>query len=113
MDISELFGKMQEIQENMKKYKENLDSLTAEGSSGGGMVIATATGSKKIIKIKIDPEVIDKNDPEMLEDLICAAVNNALENIETKAKEELNKMTSNLLPNLPNIPGLDLSKFGL
>jgi DNA-binding YbaB/EbfC family protein len=110
MNMADLFGKMQEMQENMKKIKESMDSITAEGSAGGGMVIATATGSKKIIKIKIDPEVIDKNDPDMLEDLICAAVNKALEEVEEKTKNELNKFTQNILP---NIPGFDLSKFGL
>lgn len=110
MNMADLFGKIQEMQENMKKIKESMDSITAEGSAGGGMVIATATGSKKIIKIKIDPEVIDKNDPEMLEDLICAAVNKALEEVEVKAKTELDKVTQNILP---NIPGFDLSKFGL
>ncbi len=110
MNIADLFGKMQEMQENMKKVKDSMDSITAEGSSGGGMVVATATGSKKIIKIKIDPEVIDKNDPEMLEDLICAAVNKAFEEAEIKAKAELDKVTQNILP---NIPGFDLSKFGL
>jgi len=110
MNISDLFGKMQEMQENMKKVKDSMESLIAEGSAGGGMVIATVTGSKKLIKIKIDPEVIDKNDPEMLEDLICAAVNKAFEEVEKKAKTELEKVTSNILP---NIPGFDLSKFGL
>ncbi len=108
--MADFFGKMQEMQENMKKINESMDSITAEGSSGGGMVIATATASKKIIKIKIDPEVIDKNDPEMLEDLVCAAVNKALEEASSKAKSKLEKITQNLLP---NIPGFDLSKFGL
>lgn len=110
MNLSELFGKMQEMQEQMKKVQENLESLKAEGSAGGGMVVATANGNKKIIKIHIDNEVFQSNDKEMLEDLICAAVNKAIEEVEKLAKTEIQKASSGLLP---NIPGLDLSKFGL
>lgn len=113
-NMADMFGKISEMQEkmqeNVKKVKEQMDSIKIEAESGGGMVKVTANANRKILKITIDPEIIDKNDPEMLEDLVCAAVNKALEAAEEKGREEMSKVTSGMLPNLP---GLDLSKFGL
>lgn len=112
--MNDMFGKMQEMQEkmqeNLKKAKESLDLIKVETQTGGGMVKVTANANKKILKIQISEDLMAANDPEMMEDLICAAVNRAIEEAELKGKEELAKATSGILP---NIPGIDLSKFGL
>lgn len=94
----------------MKEVREELDGILVESESGGGMVRVTANANRKIMKIKVDPDIIDKDDPEILEDLIVAAVNKALEQAEARGREELEGATKGLLP---NIPGLDLSKFGM
>ena len=103
-----MLGKVKEVQAKMKQAKENLIHITATGESGGGMVKATVNGVRKVIKLEIDPEMIKKEDKEMLQDLTIAAINVALANIEEKIKEELKKSTEGLLP---NIPGLDLGSL--
>lgn len=110
LNFSELFGKIQEMQVEMTKVRERLDNLHVEAESGGGMVRVTATANRKILKIKIDPDIIDKDDPEIIEDLVAAAINRVMEKAEEASKEELGKVSSNYLP---NIPGMDLGKFGM
>lgn len=110
LNMMEMLAKIQEVQAEMKKVQEGLEKLTVQTEAGGGMVKVTANGLKKIIKIEIDKDIIDKDDPEMMEDLIIAAVNKALEAAEELHKTEMQKATASMLP---NIPGLDLSKFGL
>jgi nucleoid-associated protein EbfC len=77
---------------------------TVEASSGGGMVTVVANGKQEILSVKIEPEVIDRSEKEMLEDLIVAAVNDALTKAKNMVQEEMGKLTRGL--NLPNIPGL-------
>ncbi|QNL22550.1 YbaB/EbfC family nucleoid-associated protein [Hyphobacterium sp. CCMP332] len=101
MDMSSIFGKVKELQENMKEAQDKIAELRAEGESGGGIVKATVNGKKQVLKIEIDPDIISKDDKEMIEDLSAAAVNKALENIDVKIQEEMKKVTGNL----PNIPG--------
>ena len=67
-----------EMQEKMEKAQEELENTTLTGTSGGGMVEVTCTGTKKITGVKFKPEIVDPDDIEMLEDLILAAVNDAL-----------------------------------
>lgn len=110
MDMMEMFGKIQEMQAEIKKIQEKLATMTLEVESGGGMVKVTVNGLKKIQKLSIDKDIIDKEDPEMMEDLIIAAVNKAIEAADELNKSEMSKATTSVLP---NIPGLDLSKFGL
>lgn len=108
MDFSSIFSKVQEAQENLKKAQEGLVNISVTAEAGGGMVKVTINGSRQLTAISIDPDIISKDDKEMIQDLIIAATNKALENIEAKIKEELAKSTSGMMP---NIPGLDLSKF--
>lgn len=108
MDMSNMFGKIQEMQSKMKEVQENLDKITAEGESGAGMVTAVVNGRKKVISISIEDSLLTPQDKEMLQDLVVAAVNNALQNVEAKSSEELKKTTSGILP---NIPGMDFSKM--
>ncbi|MCS7077102.1 MAG: YbaB/EbfC family nucleoid-associated protein [Bacteroidia bacterium] len=110
MNMMEMLAKIQEMQAEIQKTQESLEKLTVETESGGGMVKATANGLKKIVKLQIDKDIIDKEDPEMMEDLIIAAINKALDAADELHKREMQKATTAMLP---NIPGLDLSKFGI
>ena len=112
MDFVKMLGKIKEMQKEVLKAKEKLDTVVVESESGGGMVRVKATASRKIMKISIDPDIINKEDAELMADLIAAAVNRALEKADEVAKEELSKVSNEAMPNL-NIPGLDLDKFGL
>lgn len=108
MDMSNMFGKMREMQTKLKEVQDNLDTITAEGESGGGMVKAVVNGRKKVISVTIEESLMTPNDKEMLQDLIVAAINNALQNVESKSNEEIKKTTEGMMP---NIPGMDFSKM--
>jgi len=90
MDFEKLLAQAQQMQEQMQKAQEEIANETVEGTAGGGAVTVTATGAGKIKAITIAKEAIDPDDPETLEDLVLAAVNNALENAEKLAKDKLN-----------------------
>ena len=103
-----MFGKMREMQSKLKEVQENLDHITAEGESGGGMVKAVVNGRKKIISVAIEETLMTPQDREMVQDLVVAAINIALQNVEAKSSEEIKKSTSGMMP---NIPGFDLSNM--
>lgn len=103
-----LLGKVKEVQAKLKQAKENLIHITATGESGGGLVKAIVNGERKLVKLDIDPDIIKKEDQEILQDLTVAAVNMALVNIEEKIKEEMKKHTEGVLP---NIPGFDFGNL--
>ena len=109
-NLSDMMGKFQEMQNRLKEVKEQLEDITVESEAGGGMVRVIANGNRKVLKIHIDPDIIDKDDPEIMSDLITAAVNKALDKAETRGREEIEGVTKGMLP---NIPGLDLGKMGL
>jgi DNA-binding YbaB/EbfC family protein len=90
MDINKLMQQAQQMQAQVQKAQEEIASETVEGTAGGGAVKVTATGAGKITGIEIAKEAIDPDDPEVLADLVLAAVNNALENAEALAKSKLN-----------------------
>lgn len=108
MDFNSIFSKVQEVQENLKKAQEDLVLISETAESGGGMVKVTVNGKRQLTDISIDEDIISKDDKEMIQDLIIAATNKALEGIEVKIKEALAKSTSGVMP---NIPGFDISKF--
>jgi len=111
MNMGDLFGmagKMKEMQARMQEAQENLTKITEVGEAGAGMVKATANGKKQLISIEIDEDLMKPTDREILQDLIVAATNKALEKVEVKAKEELQKSTEGLMP---NIPGMDFDKL--
>ena len=95
----------QKLQKQMLEIQEEAAKKTVEGSAGGGMVKVIANGHQDIIEIKIDPEVVDPEDVELLEDLVLAAVNNANEKAKSLMEEEMGKILPGGLGNL-NIPGL-------
>jgi len=100
--LSNLMKQAQQMQERVKKLQEEAAGKTVEASSGGGMVTVIANGRQEVLSIKIDPSVVDPSDIEMLQDLITAAVNEALRKSQDLVKEEMVKLTAGM--GLP--PGL-------
>jgi DNA-binding YbaB/EbfC family protein len=89
MDMNKMMRQVQEMQEQMAKAQEELAAETVEASAGGGMVRVKATGGGEIVEIKIQPDAIDPEDPEMLEDLVLAAVNEALRSAQDLMQSKL------------------------
>ncbi len=106
-NIQDMMKQAQEMQQKLAQVQEELANKFVTAESGGGMVKVKANGKQKILQIKIEKEVINPADAEMLEDLIVAAVNKAIEESNKLAQEEMKKATSGILPNIPglNIPG--------
>ncbi len=101
MDMNKLMKQAQKLQKEMAKQQEVLAERTYEASSGGGMVTAKVNGKQELLELKIEPDVVDKNDVPMLQDLVVAAVNQAMR----KAQEEIQKEMSSLMGGM-GIPGL-------
>ena len=109
-DMMGMMGKMKEVQAKMKQAQDNLQHITVTAESGAGLVKATVNGQRKLLKIEIDDSILNTTDRDMVNDLVVAAVNNAMLTAGERAQEEMKKSTEGLLP---NIPGLDLGNFGL
>jgi DNA-binding YbaB/EbfC family protein len=103
-NMSQLLKQAQQIQSKMAKLQEEVGNRTVMSSAGGGMVTATVNGRQEIVSIQIEKEVIDPDDKEMLQDLITAAVNDALTKAKDMMNEEMGKLTKGF--NMPGIPGL-------
>ena len=108
LDMMKMMGKVKEMQARLKEAQDNLDKITETGDAGAGMVKCTVNGKRKLLAIEIDPTILSSSEQILVQDLVVAAVNKALEEAEIKAKEELKKSTDGLLP---NIPGLDFSSM--
>ena len=102
-NIGQMLKQMQQLQSKMQEVQTELESTKVEGSSGGGMVKVVANGKNEIVSVVIDPEVVDKDDVEMLQDLIVAAVNQANEKVQEMRSEKMSGLTGGM-----NIPGLNL-----
>jgi hypothetical protein len=89
MDMNKMMQQVQQMQAEMAKAQEQLANETVEASVGGGMVTVTASGAGEIISIKIKPEAIDPDDPESLEDLVLAGVNEAIRNAQELMQSRL------------------------
>ncbi|WP_222843089.1 YbaB/EbfC family nucleoid-associated protein [Luteimonas chenhongjianii] len=101
-NIAQLMQQAQKMQENMQRVQQELASLEVEGSAGGGMVAVTLTGNKECRKVRIDPSVL--SDPEMAEDLIAAAFNDASNKIDEESKARMAGATAGM----PLPPGMKL-----
>lgn len=107
-DMMKMMGKVKEMQAKMKEAQDKLEFIEETGEAGAGMVKATVNGKKQVLSIDIDESLMTKNDKEMAQDLIVAAVNIALDKAEISAKEEIKKNTEGILP---NIPGMDFGNM--
>ena len=96
-----MLQKVQKMQAEMQKVQADLQSRTFESTAGGGAVKVTVTGKKELTGVVIDPQVVDPEDVEMLQDLILAAVNEALHQVDTVTEAEMNKVTGGL-----KVPGM-------
>ena len=103
-NMGQLLKQAQEMQAKIAKIQEELGEKTVEATSGGGMVSVVANGRQEIVTLSIEQEVIDPEDKEMLQDLILAAVNDAINKAKAMMNEEMGKLTKGL--NVPGIPGL-------
>ena len=99
--MGKMMKQAQQLQAKMLKLQEEMSEKTVETSSGGGMVKVMANGRQQLVSIQIEQEVVDPDDVEMLQDLILAAVNDALSKAQDMVSEEMNKLTGGM-----NIPGL-------
>ncbi|GAQ25632.1 nucleoid-associated protein [Tepidanaerobacter syntrophicus] len=100
-NMNKIMKQVQKMQQDMAKLQEELQEKTVEATAGGGVVKVVASGKKQIVSIDISPEVVDPDDVEMLQDLIMAATNEALQKAEDMVAEEMGKLTGGL-----NMPGL-------
>jgi len=100
-NINNLIKQAQTFQKKLEEKQQELEIRTVEASSGGGAVVAVANGKKQLLEIKIKPEVVDPDDVEMLQDLVLAAVNEALKRAEEMIAMEMGKLTQGV--NIPNL----------
>ncbi|WKZ71019.1 MAG: YbaB/EbfC family nucleoid-associated protein [Melioribacteraceae bacterium] len=100
-----MMKQVQKMQAEMERVQNELGNKTVTEESGGGVVKATVNGKKELISIQIDEEIIKGEDREMLEDLVVAAVNKALESAGKMAEEEMGNVTRGMIPPGLNIPG--------
>ncbi len=104
--MGDMFKQVQKMQKKMMELQEELENMTVEGTSGGGMVRAISNGKGDLTEIKIEPEAVDPEDIEMLEDLILAAVNQSRERANELQQEQMSKLTGGL--NIPGMPGMPM-----
>jgi nucleoid-associated protein EbfC len=100
-DFGDLMRQAQEMRTRLERLQEELGGRTVEGSAGGGMVVATANGRQELISVRIEKEVVSPDDVGMLQDLVRAAVNDALVRSREMAAAEMAKLSGGILP-----PGL-------
>ena len=100
-NMQQLARQAQKLQQQMTKMQEELDEREFEAASGGGMVTAKVNGKRELLSIPIKPEAVDPEDVEMLEDLVMAAVNEALRTAAETVEREMGKLTGGM-----NMPGL-------
>lgn len=111
-NMADMFGKISNMQAKMKEAQDQLEDVVVDAEAGGGMVKVKANGKRQVISIDLDKDVIDPNDKEMLEDLVVAGVNKALEKAEEAGKKKMQDIYKDILPG-GGIPGMDMSKLGL
>lgn len=104
--MNKIMKQVQKMQAEMVKVQEGLKDKTVEASAGGGAVTVVANGHQEITKVIISPEAVDPEDVSMLEDMVMAAVNEAIRKSQELAASELEKVTGGL--NLSGIPGMGL-----
>ena len=105
--FASLMKNLPKIREEMEKFQGKVGSLTAEGDAGGGMVKAKVNGHMEVLRCEVSEELLKMNDREMLEDLIRAAINQAIQKVRQSVAEETSKMATGLgLPPGMGLPGM-------
>ncbi|MBN8211082.1 YbaB/EbfC family nucleoid-associated protein [Bacillus sp. NTK071] len=100
-NMNNMMKQMQKMQKDMAKAQEELKDKIVEGSAGGGMVLVKANGHKEILEVIVKEEVVDPDDIDMLQDLVLAATNDALRNVDELVNKDMGKFTQGL-----NMPGM-------
>ncbi|HBF12783.1 MAG TPA: YbaB/EbfC family nucleoid-associated protein [Deltaproteobacteria bacterium] len=103
MNINQIMKQAQQLQKELKKQQEMLATKEFEASSGGGMVTCKVNGRGEVLKITIDPEVVNKDDIDMLQDLIMAAVNEATNRAQEAQQDQMGGMMGNLGLKIPGM----------
>jgi DNA-binding YbaB/EbfC family protein len=104
-NIAQMMQQAQKLQEGMQRAQEEIAKLEVDGTAGGGMVTVTLTGRKECRKVRIDPSVLA--DPEMAEDLVAAAFNDASNKVDQQAQEKMGALTAGMpLPPGMKLPGM-------
>ena len=106
MDMNQLMQQAQKMQADLARAQEEAKELTFTATSGGGMVEVTATGAGVIESLTINPEAVDPDDVEMLQDMVLVAVNEALRGVAAAGEERINSATGFDLPDLSSLSGL-------
>jgi DNA-binding YbaB/EbfC family protein len=103
-----MMKQIQKVQDAVARVQLELETKTVQAEAGGGMVKVTANGKQRLTAIAFEKDVVNPGDIEMLEDLVLAAANKALEDASKMAQEEMSRATSGMLPNIPGLgfPGL-------
>ena len=103
MRQSDLMKQAQKMQRQMEEQAKEMETKEFSATAGGGAVEVTVSGSKKILKVKLDEEVVDPDDVEMLEDLLVAAVNEALEKVDAETTSAMSKFTGGMGGGMPGL----------
>lgn len=101
MNMQQMMRQAQKMQKELQKAQQEIAEMTFEGTAGGGMVTAVTRGDKSIESLTINPDVVDPEDVEMLQDMVCAAVNEALRGVDQMGSARMSSVTGGL-----NIPGM-------
>ncbi|MGB3632610.1 MAG: YbaB/EbfC family nucleoid-associated protein [Rubrobacteraceae bacterium] len=105
-NMNKMMAQVQQMQQQMQEAQEELANETVTASAGGGVVKATVTGSQELTSIEIDPEAVDPDDVEMLQDMVLAAVNEAMNSSQEMASKKLGGITGGLGDLGLNLPGM-------
>ena len=100
-NMNSMMKKVLKMQQEMARTQQEIEEKEFSSTAGGGVIEAVVNGKKEVVKIKIDEDVVDPEDTEMLEDLVVAAINDALKKADEYSQKEMGKLTGNI-----NIPGL-------
>ncbi len=103
-DLSNIMQVAQKLQGDVARMQEELTKMTSEASAGGGMVTAVVNGQYEVVSLRLDKDVVDPSDVGMLQDLVVAAVNQAMGKMREVAKEHMGKLTGGM--NIPGMPNL-------
>jgi len=103
-----MMGQIKKTQELVKKAQEELKNISETSESGAGLVKATVNGKKEVISIEINNSIINKKDKKIAQDLIVAAINKALKDVDFKSKEYIKSKTKDIIP---DIPGFDIGNI--